>query len=169
MNQRQAVEDFLYHEASLLDRPDLDTWVSLFTEDGRYWMPAAEDQADPINHISHVYDDRVMMEIRRRNFVHPRASSKDWPVRCSHLIGNIRIHIDPSADSSAPDSGSATGVVLTVTSNQHVVVWYRDEQRVYAYRGTHRLLCAGNQFAIREKRVDLINPDAPQRSLIIYL
>ena len=73
MTDRQQIEDFLYYEASLLDQPDLDTWMTLFTEDGHYWMPAIENQHDPINHISHVFDDRVMMEIRRRNFVHPRA------------------------------------------------------------------------------------------------
>jgi len=152
----KTVEDFLYHEAGFLDRPDLDAWMALFTEDGCYWMPGSEDQPDPVNHISHVYDDRVMMEIRRRNFVHPRATSKDWPIRCSHLIGNIRIH-------------DAEDGALRVTSNQHVVVWYRDEQRVYAYRGSHLLEPRGDSFAIREKRVDLINPDAPQRSLVIYL
>ena len=158
MTLRVDVEDFLYEEASLLDQPDLDTWMTLFTEDGHYWMPAQENQVDPHNHISHVFDDRVMMEIRRRNFVHPRASSKEWPIRCSHLIGNIRIQ----------DANDSNGE-LTVTSNQHVIVWYRDEQRVYAYRGTHQLTRQDDTFRIRQKRVDLINPEAPQRSLTIYL
>lgn len=159
MNSERRIEDFLYREASLLDQPDLDQWVTLFTEDGYYWMPATETQTDPVNHISHVYDDRVMMEIRRRNFVHPRASSKDWQIRCSHLIGNIRV----GEQSSNGD--------ICVTSNQHVVVWYREEQQVYAYRGTHILVPepSGDAFKIRQKRVDLINPEAPQRSLIIYL
>ena len=70
------IEQLLYTEASLLDRPDLDSWIQLYTEDGTYWMPAIEDQEDPLNHISLFYDDRVMMEVRRRNFVHPRAASK---------------------------------------------------------------------------------------------
>lgn len=157
MTDRQQIEDFLYHEASFLDRPDLDQWMLLFAEDGSYWMPASENQPDPLNHISHVYDDRVMMEIRRRNFVHPRASSKDWEIRCSHLIGHVRVSAQlPNGD-------------LHVTSNQHVIVWYRDEQRVYAYRGTHVLIPIADGFRIRQKRVDLINPSAPQQSLIIYL
>ncbi len=158
MTDRQQIEDFLYYEASLLDQPDLDTWMTLFTEDGHYWMPAIENQHDPINHISHVFDDRVMMEIRRRNFVHPRSSAKDWPIRCSHIIGNVRVE----------DTSNQRQAIL-VTSNQHVVVWYRDEQRVYAYRGTHELIPTGDGFLIASKRVDLINPAAPQRSLTIYL
>jgi len=153
----RAIEDFLYHEAGLLDRPDLDSWIQLFTEDGTYWMPAAEDQADPLNHISHMYDDRVMMEIRRRNFVHPRASSKEGGVRASHLIGNIRL-------AGKTDRGD-----LKVTSNFHVVLWYRDEQRVYAGTYEHHLVPTGDSWAIRHKRVNLINPEAPQRTLIIYL
>ncbi len=158
MIDRQSIEDFLYLEASLLDRPDLDAWMSLFTDDGVYWMPAQENQTDPHNHISHVYDDRVMMEIRRRNFLHPRSASKDWQVRCSHIIGNIRIC------EAAEQSGA-----IEVISNQHVVVWYREEQRVYAYRGTHVLISTADSFKIRSKRVDLINADAPQKSLTIYL
>ncbi len=53
----KAIEQFLYREASLLDQPDLDSWMQLYTEDGTYWMPAAENQPDPLNHISHIYDD----------------------------------------------------------------------------------------------------------------
>ncbi len=154
----KAVEDFLYHEAALLDHPDLDSWMQLFTEDGTYWMPASENQPDPLNHISHIYDDRVMMEIRRRNFVHPRASSKDSPVRASHLLGNIRL------------AGTLDNGDLQVTANFHVVLWYRDEQRVYAGTSEHHLAQSPEGgFAIRHKRVNLINPDAPQKSLIIYL
>ena len=77
MPELAAIESFLYREASYLDRPDLDSWIELYTEDAYYWIPATENQVDPINHVSHIYDDRVMMEIRRRNFVHPRAASKD--------------------------------------------------------------------------------------------
>src|SRR6056297_3166441 len=87
----REVEEFLYLEASCLDRPDLDAWIELYTDDGTYWMPAVEGQEDPVNHVSLMYDDRVMMEIRRRNFSHPRAASKDYTVRASHLISNIRI------------------------------------------------------------------------------
>lgn len=153
----KAIEEFLYREASLLDRPDLDRWMELFTEDGSYWMPATEGQSDPLNHISHIYEDRVMMEIRRRNFVHPRSASKEWPVRCSHLLGNIQLQ-------GQTDTGD-----LIVTSNCHVIVWYRDEQRVYAGTCEHHLVPAEGDYRIRHKRVDLINPGAAQQSMVIYL
>ena len=89
--QYREIEELLYGEASLLDDPDLDKWIELYTEDGTYWMPASLGQEDPEMELSHIYDDRVMMEIRRRNFVHPRAASKDYDIRSSHLISNIRV------------------------------------------------------------------------------
>ena len=36
---RGEVEDFLYHEAELLDERRYEEWLELFTDDVRYWMP----------------------------------------------------------------------------------------------------------------------------------
>lgn len=153
----KQIEQFLYRETSLLDQPDLDRWMQLFTEDGTYWMPATERQADPLNHISHIYDDRVMMEIRRRNFAHPRSASKEWPVRSSHLLGNIRVE------------GHTDGGDLIVTCNFHVIVWYREQQHVYAGTCEYHLEAGNDDYRIRHKRVNLINPGAAQPSMVIYL
>ncbi len=46
MTDMRKIEEFLYDEAALLDNPDLDAWMGLFTEDGTYWMPVEEDQVD---------------------------------------------------------------------------------------------------------------------------
>jgi len=154
----RRIEEFLYLEASYLDRPNLDAWIDLYTEDGTYWMPAVEDQEDPLNHVSLYYDDRVMMEIRRRNFVHPRAASKDYKVRASHLISNIRIiEFDE-------DTGDCT-----VTSNFHCASFYQEKQTLYAGTYRHELVATGDGFRIRHKRVDLINCDAVLGTIIIYL
>jgi aryl-alcohol dehydrogenase-like predicted oxidoreductase len=106
----------------------------------------------------HFYDDRVMMEIRKRNFVHPRAASKDHVVRCSHLIGNIRITAEDAAGGSC-----------TVTSNFHAMLCYREEKRMYGGRYEHVLQHTGAGLLIHRKRVDLIDCDAAHKSLIIYL
>jgi len=157
MDELRKIEQFLYDEANLLDNPDLDSWIKLYTEDGTYWMPVIEDQADPLNHVSIFYDDRVMMEVRRRNFVHPRAASKDHKVRSSHIIGNIRLQ-------GSNDQGD-----LVVTSNFQALVFYRNEQRAYGGRYEHHLVADGDGYKIRHKKVTLINCEAPRRSLIIYL
>jgi 3-phenylpropionate/cinnamic acid dioxygenase small subunit len=154
----REVEELLYQETSLLDRPDLDAWIQLYTEDGTYWMPAILDQPDPLNHISLMYDDRVMMEIRRRNFVHPRAASKDYKVRASHLISNIRI---VARDESTGD--------CTVTSNFHCASYYWDKQTLFAGAYRHELVRTPAGLRIRHKRVDLINCDGVLGTIIIYL
>ena len=93
-----------------------------------------------------------MMEIRRRNFVHPRAASKDYPVRSSHIISNVRI-----------DEHDEAGGTLTVSSNFHCAMFYNDKQTLYAGTYEHRLLATDDGFRIRAKRVNLINCDSPPR------
>lgn len=154
----REIEALLYLEASYLDKPNLDRWIDLFTEDGSYWMPAIPDQEDPHNHISLFYDDRVIMEVRRRNFVHPAAASKDYTVRASHIISNIQVQ--------AHDENSGD---CTVTSNFHCFVFYRDKQTPYAGAYTHDLVRVDGAYKIKSKRVDLINCDATLGTIIIYI
>lgn len=156
--QLKVIEQFLYREASFLDRPDLDSWLELYTDGGTYWMPAIPDQEDPENHISLFYDDRVLMEVRKRNFVHPAAASKDYTVRASHIISNVQIQ---SCDEETGE--------CTVTSNFHCFLFYRDKQTPYAGTYTHELVRDGDSYKIRSKRVDIINCDAPLNTIIIYL
>jgi 3-phenylpropionate/cinnamic acid dioxygenase small subunit len=154
----RRIEEFLYEEASYLDRPNLDKWIELYTEDGTYWMPAIEDQEDALNHISLFYDDRVLMEIRRRNFVHPRAASKDYVVRCSHIISNVRV----AEEKNAPGE-------IAVTSNFQCVVYYHNKQTTYAGTYRHELVEDDGTLKIRHKRVNLINCDSVLGSIIIYI
>jgi 3-phenylpropionate/cinnamic acid dioxygenase small subunit len=152
----QATE-LLYQEADLLDQADLDHWIELYTDDGTYWMPVTPEQTDPINHISLFYDDRTIMEIRRRNLQHPRAASKELPIRCSHIIGNVRLN-EGASDSQ-----------MTARSNFHCVVYSNSQQDLYAGTYQHDLLRVDGQWRIQHKRVDLINCDATLGSILIYL
>ena len=43
MDELRKIEQFLYDEANLLDNPDLDSWIKLYSEDGTYWMPVVEN------------------------------------------------------------------------------------------------------------------------------
>jgi benzoate/toluate 1,2-dioxygenase beta subunit len=154
----REIEQLLYQEASYLDRPDLDRWIELYTDDGTYWMPAIEDQEDPLNHISLFYDDRVIMEVRRRNFVHPKAASKDYKVRASHIISNIQVtDLDE-------ESGNCT-----VTSNFHCYLYYRERMTPFVGTYLHELVRINGGYKIFHKRVDLINCDAAHNTIIIYI
>ena len=37
---QQNVEQFLYKQADILDERNWEAWLELFTNDGKYWMPA---------------------------------------------------------------------------------------------------------------------------------
>ena len=45
---RQQIENFLYHEARLMDESAYDAWLELYAEDGLYWVPCNEDDVDPL-------------------------------------------------------------------------------------------------------------------------
>lgn len=151
------IESLLYREADCLDRADLDEWLSLYTDDAVYWLPATEDQPDPFNHISIIYDNRTLMEIRRHYFKHPLAPSHENKVRCSHVITNICV-----------EGWSAETGNCTVRSNFQAVV-YQKTQTLFAGKYVHELVPAGDSYLIRSKRVDLINCEAPHRSIVIYI
>ena len=41
---RAQFEEFVIHEATLLDKRRFRDWMGLFAEDGTYWVPAVPDQ-----------------------------------------------------------------------------------------------------------------------------
>jgi benzoate/toluate 1,2-dioxygenase beta subunit len=83
----------------------------------------------------------------------------EYPVRCSHLIGNIRY----AADGGPPDG-------WRVLSNFHAAIYYRGTTQFYAGRYTHDLVPVGDGLRIRHKRVDLLNCDSAELgSIVIYL
>jgi benzoate/toluate 1,2-dioxygenase beta subunit len=145
----------LYDEADCLDRADLSAWLTYYTDDAHYWMPVSPEQTDPKRHISLFYDNRLLMEIRRHNFGHAFAASMEYPVRCSHIISNIRI-IESSAEQ------------CRVRSNFQALVYYKTQHH-YAGKYTHDLIRTDAGLRIAHKRVDLINCDAEHGSLVIYI
>ena len=153
----KEIEDFLYLEASYLDRADLDNWLDLYTEDCTYWMPLDEDQDDPLNHASIMYENRDLMEIRKRNLKNQWAPSKHYKVRSTHIISNIRIQ----------DKCGVSGD-CTVTSQFLALMHYKTK---HLFGGTylHELKRVENSYRILHKRVTLIDCDAPQETIIMYL
>src|SRR3989442_14429110 len=63
---RNDVEEFLYREAALLDRWQLEEWLSLFTDDAVYHVPTIGTAPDttPDNTLFYVADHRVRLRER---------------------------------------------------------------------------------------------------------
>src|SRR4029077_19625082 len=68
-------EQFLIHEARLLDEAKFDDWLALFTPAAWYWVPSEPDQPDPHETVSLIYDDRRLLETRVRRLARPRQYS----------------------------------------------------------------------------------------------
>jgi benzoate/toluate 1,2-dioxygenase beta subunit len=152
----REVERFLFQEARLLDATDYDAWLSLFTDDGMYWVPLEPGQTDPLNHISLFYEDRLLREMRAKRLRHPRAFSLEAPLRTARLVGNVLV-----------DSGQAGEVIARSTF--HMLEYRRDEQRMFGGAYTHHLRHTDAGFRIRLKRVDLINCDAVHEALQTFI
>lgn len=150
---RGEIEEFLYREVWLLDHGRLDEWLGLFTDDATYWIPLEADQDDPLATSSIVYDDRRLLEVRVRQFQHPRAHARVPAPRTVHQIGNVRI-IEAAAQE------------VRVSSSLVLVEYRRERQRVWGALVEHRLRRTGDGLRIAAKRVDLVNSEAELDSIV---
>lgn len=151
---RAPIEQFLIHEARLLDERRFREWMELFSEDGTYWVPAVQDQESPFDQASLFYDDRDLMRTRVERLEHPRIHVQTPPSRTAHLVGSVLIE---QADAAEVLVGSTV-----------IMVEYRDDaQRVFAGRQHHRLRREGAGFRIVQKRVDLINCDGAFEAIAV--
>ena len=153
---RRELEDFLIHEATLLDTRRFRDWMALFADDGTYWVPAVPDQDSPFNQASLFYDDRELMKTRVDRLEHPRIHVQTPPSRTAHLIGNVVVE----------EADTAKGE-FTIGATFIMVEYRDDNQRVFAGRQRHKLRREGNSFRIVQKRVDLINCDSAFEAMAV--
>ena len=153
---KAAVQAFLEEEVARLDAGDLAGWLDLCTDDAEYWMPVSRRQSDPLGEISILYENRTLMELRRNNFGHPLSPAFESEVACSHLLGPVRL--------TGGDEGEVHAKVKF-----HCIMWYREEQRLFAGDASYRLVPHGKTYKLRFKRVDLINAEAAHKSIPTYL
>jgi 3-phenylpropionate/cinnamic acid dioxygenase small subunit len=149
-------EQFLYHEARLLDTHQYEQWLELFTPDATYWLPLEQDQKDPLETSSILHDDRTLLELRVKQYRHARAHARLPLARTVHQVGNI------------VPLGEAAGE-LRIASTLTVVEFRNEKQRVYGALVEHRLRKNGDTFAIAHKRVDLVNSEGEIDGIAVLL
>jgi len=89
---RAEVEDFLYHEAALLDAWKVAEWAALFTDDGEYMIPPTDDpHADPKKTLFLVYDDRHRLAERGKRLMNKAAHAEFPHSRTVHQYANVRV------------------------------------------------------------------------------
>ncbi len=151
---RGEIEDFLAHEAALLDEARYDEWLGLFTADAWYWVPAQLGQRDPYETISLMYDDRRLLETRVRRLMQGLLHAQTPRSATSRQVTNVAI-VEQQPDAAL------------VRSKFVVVEYRRDTQRLFAGTYFHRLVRAEGALKIASKRVDLVNCEAELEGLVV--
>jgi len=142
-----APEDFVAAEAALLDAGRFDAWLALFTEDGHYWVPLqGAAQVDPFSHNSIAYEDRLLLALRIERLKNPRAHSQHPASQCQHVLQRSRVE---QVDDASGDVDLSTPFIYVESRGE--------QQQLLAGSYRHRLARTASGWAIREKRVDLLN------------
>ena len=141
---REEIEDFLFHEAALLDEWRLEEWLQLLTEDATYLVPP-NDRPDGDHHTTlfTIADDAARLRQRVIRILDPNCHAEQPRSRTRRMINNVRIV-------------ATEGDTLTVAAN-FVCYRFRRHEHVREYVGSYRyrLRRENGTFRIRERRVIL--------------
>ncbi len=142
---RLDFEDFLYHEAALLDAWRLDEWYALFTEDAVYEVPTAgsADDVSSSEALFYIADDHGRLGHRIKRLNKSSAHAEFPHSKTARIIGNVRV-LDRRAD--------ATEVGCTF------VVYRSKDENLHIFAGHIRYLLRedeGGALRIASKRVFL--------------
>ena len=152
----RVLEQFLYHEARLLDEQRWEEWDALFTADGIYWAPASPDQPNATHHISLIHENALLRAVRIKRFRHPHAFSLQPRPRTVHLVTNVML-----------DSVEA-GEDCVVTSRFQMIQYRREKQDVFAGTYAHHLRATADGYRIALKKAELVNCDAAMENVLVY-
>lgn len=141
---RQEAEDFLYHEAALLDGWRLDEWLALLTDDARYLVPSNDaPEGDPGNTLYTIADDIHRIRGRVARLKDPSAHVEFPHSRTRRFVSNVRV--------------AQVGGDILLEANFTVHRFRRHEratQFVGRYRYTLRMVDGKPRIARREAILD---------------
>jgi 3-phenylpropionate/cinnamic acid dioxygenase small subunit len=143
------VSELLYREGACLDEQRWDEWLSLFTEDCEYWVPAWKGEheliSDPRTQASMIYHDRRSRLEDRVLRIRTGASAVSTPLpRTWHLVANIRL-------------GEMEGGLLPAYAQwQTHTYWFERTDTLYG-RYEYRLAQVGGAWRIKRKKIVVIN------------
>jgi 3-phenylpropionate/cinnamic acid dioxygenase small subunit len=102
----REVEQFLYHEAELIDQRQFFDWLDLLAEDIHYHMPIRRnykfgekhrENSDPDSEISWFDEGKRTLSGRVRQIMTGVHWAEEPPSRVRHIISNVQVH-DISGD-----------------------------------------------------------------------
>lgn len=155
---RQDLIDFVVNEAYLLDTRRYEEWNALFTDDAFYWIPLIPDQEDGLNHTSHLYEDKLLRDLRIERLKSPRAFSQQPPSRCHHLL---QVPVVEQFDAEANR--------YVVRTSFHYTESQGDEIQFYVGTFFHHLTVQDGALRMTLKRVNLLNCDAALPAVQLFI
>ncbi|TNE39385.1 MAG: phenylpropionate dioxygenase [Sphingomonadales bacterium] len=155
---KQDLVDFVYAEARMLDERRFEEWLTLFAEDGIYWMPLHHDEPNPKLVTTLFHEDLLLLKTRVLRLMGERTFSQQPASRCHHLLQA------PMVDRFDPDAGEfSTWASFLYTETR------ADEKLFYTGWVMHDLVLIGGELRIKQKKVQLIDCDAPHRNLQLFM
>jgi p-cumate 2,3-dioxygenase subunit beta len=140
---RQAVEEFLYEEAALLDEWRLDEWLELLTEDAAYYVPSTDlPDGDHRSTLFLVADDAPRIRSRVKQLLGKSAHAETPHSRTRRLISNVRIR-------------RVEGDTAAVTANFAVYRARMEQVDTYIGRYEYTIVHKDGRLKIRERRAIL--------------
>jgi 3-phenylpropionate/cinnamic acid dioxygenase small subunit len=163
---REEAEAFIFREVRLLDSLELEEWLTLFTDDGVYWLPVHDGEPDDAaDAVSIVFDDRARREERVFRTLHTPVLDQSPRSRTVHLVGNVEVvgkdeRGDVRVLCSQFISELRPGGVRQVGLNQ---------SRVLAARAEYRLRPTEDGPRMSLKKLLLVDADQPLYNLTFVI
>jgi 3-phenylpropionate/cinnamic acid dioxygenase small subunit len=158
----ERVRQFLYREARLLDDGELREWLTLFTDDGLYWVPIDENQP-PERCASLVRDDGPARDERVYHLLETPFPAQSPPSRTVHVVSNIEV-----TRSDEQVVATSSQVVYEMRTGDFTQVGLGVVRQLVG-RVTHTLVDDGTELKIACKKILLIDRDVPQGNLTFVI
>lgn len=146
------VEQFLFREAEIMDQHRFDEWLSLWSDDGLYWIPCNSDEINPNESVSLIYETRNQLDDRIYRLKGRHAHAQNPRSRLTRAVSNVVIE-SVSQETIAVRSNFVLGEVRSGRAE----TWFG--------RNRYVLVRDGDDFRIREKKVLLLNNDITMNNL----
>jgi 3-phenylpropionate/cinnamic acid dioxygenase small subunit len=163
---RAVAEEFIFREVRLLDTLRLEEWLTLFTDDGLYWLPIEDgDLAGAEDAVSIIYDDRERREERVYRTLHTPVLDQRPRSRTVHLVGNVELAGTDERGDVRVLCSQFIGELRPGGQGQVGL----NRTRVFAARGEYRLRGTPDGWRMSLKKLVLIDADQPLYNLTFVL
>ncbi len=139
-----------------MDEHRYDEWLALWTDDAVYWVPSNNDDLDPMQNVSIIYDDRRRISDRINRLKSGMAYAQKPPSRMRRVVSNLEVE----------EIGSDE---VTVYSNFVLTEIRRGVRNIWSGRTVHRLRMENGDLKMGFIKVLLLENDAEIPSLVFLI